>query len=166
MGKIYSYFSYPSSYEYILRIIEIVAPFLAASYTSFYFVGSKKYTKALKEFMAIGVIPLSFLAAIRHMFFYGKTKYFELEGIGANLGVGIAGIIALCKNFNNNALGSIFIVYTVYAIINCLTWILYRKNNSEKYFMIISSIVIISMVMYYIYIAFDKETQIDDDDIY
>ena len=49
MGKIYSYFSYPSSYEYILRIIEIVAPFLAASYTSFYFVGSKKYTKALKR---------------------------------------------------------------------------------------------------------------------
>ena len=163
MGKIYSYFSYPSSYEYILRIIEIVAPFLAASYTSFYFIGSKKYTKALKEFMAIGVIPLSFLAAMRHMFFYGKAKYFELEGIGANLGVGIAGIIALCKNFDNNALGSIFIVYTVYAIINCLTWILYRKNSSEKYFMVGSCLAITGLTIYFTYVAYHEKTDPDQD---
>ena len=136
MGKIYSYFSYPSSYEYILRIIEITAPFLAASYTSFYSLGEKKYTKSLKEFMAIGIIPLSFLAALRHFFFFGKAKYFELDGVGANLGLGVAGIVALCKNSSNETLGAIFVASAVYMIINTISWILYRKNSSEKYFMV------------------------------
>lgn len=163
MGKIYSYFSYPSSYEYILRIIEITAPFLAASYTAFYSLGEKKYTKSLKEFMAIGIIPLSFLAAIRHFFFFGKAKYFELDGVGANLGLGVAGIVALCKNSSNETLGAIFVASAVYMIINIISWILYRKNSSEKYFMVGSSIAITALIIYFTYIAYHQKTDFDQD---
>ena len=163
MGKIYSYFSYPSSYEYILRIIEITAPFLAASYTSFYSLGEKKYTKSLKEFMAIGIIPLSFLAAIRHFFFIGKAKYFELDGVGANLGIGVAGIVALCKNSSNETLGAIFVASAVYMIINALSWILYRKNSSEKYFMVSSCLAITGMTIYFAYVAYHEKTDPDQD---
>jgi hypothetical protein len=163
MGKIYSYFSYPYKYEYILRIIEITAPFLAASYTSFYSLGEKKYTKSLREFMSIGIIPLSFFAALRHFFFFGKAKYFELDGVGANLGLGIAGIVALCKNSSNETLGAIFVASVVYMIINTISWILYRKNSSEKYFMVGSSIVIIALTIYFTYIAYNEKTDFDED---
>ena len=163
MGKIYSYFSYPSSYEYILRIIEITAPFLAASYTAFYSLGEKKYTKSLKEFMAIGIIPLSFLAALRHFFFFGKAKYFELDGVGANLGLGVAGIVALCKNSSNETLGAIFVASAVYMIINIISWILYRKNSSEKYFMVCSSMAITALTIYFAYIAYHEKTDFDQD---
>ena len=163
MGKIYSYFSYPSNYEYILRIIEITTPFLAASYTAFYSLGEKKYTKSLKEFMAIGIIPLSFLAAIRHFFFIGKAKYFELDGVGANLGLGIAGIVALCKNSSNETLGAIFVASAVYMIINAISWILYRKNSSEKYFMVVTSLVITGLTIYFTYIAYHEKTDPNED---
>ena len=163
MGKIHSYFSYPSNYEYILRIIEIAAPFLAASYTAFYSLGEKKYTKSLKEFMAIGIVPLSFLAAIRHFFFFGKARYFELDGVGANLGFGVAGIVALCNNSSNETLGAIFVASTVYMIINTISWILYRKNSSEKYFMVGSSLVITGLTIYFTYIAYHEKTDPNED---
>ena len=95
----------------------------------FSFLESNK-SQSIKTFIKIGMIPLTFMAFIWHTFSSGNiikaSGFFEKEAGGANLGVSIALLVALLRNFDIETLSSILLVYFVYMFIAMLCQYLYK----------------------------------------
>ena len=150
----------------ILRLLEFcqyvscgIGIFLGISETS-----EKKYNTGLRKFVGIGVLPLSILAAIRHIILHGNiikssTPFFEMEAGGANLAVAIASIVALIQKMDNNSLALICLIYAVYLSTSLVAWIMYIKT--KKIAMIIGFIFIISALLYFASMGFihDKDEE-------
>jgi hypothetical protein len=117
------------------------------------------YSKGLKEVMKYGVIPLGLSATLRHIFFSGDIikgqRFFEFEAGGTNLAFSVAAIVALFKDMNNDAMGLIFLMYSIYLFMGSLAWYLFHpKGNNVLMFLKFWSIA--GAFAYFSYIAFAK----------
>ena len=92
------------------------------------------YSKGLREIMAFGVIPLSLSAAIRHIALSGSIikggRFFEFEAGGTNLALAVAAFVSLMKKMNNEAMGLIFLIYSIYLLMGSIAWYLYQPKGS------------------------------------
>ena len=76
-----------------------------------------------------GLIPFAFLNGIRHIAFSGNiietkdmaAKFFEMEAGGANIAVGVAGLVNVLVNTSLDSYAIIYIIYGVYLFIGLLT---------------------------------------------
>lgn len=125
-------------------------------------ISMKNYTKGLQQFTAIGLIPLSIIAGLRHIFtpgsiISGQSNFFEFEVGGANLAVGIAAILALLMKMDNKTLGIIYVIYALYFINACIAWILFIGNSTKKYIMLTLFGGLSAFLLYFAHIAFTKK---------
>ena len=76
-------------------------------------IAKKDHHQGLRDFLSIGVIPTSLLAAFRHMFLGGQIiqggRFFEFEAGGANLGIGIAGFGGIFEKHEQQRNGYYFL---------------------------------------------------------
>jgi hypothetical protein len=82
-------------------------------------------------FIQIGVLPLSFIAFLRHNFVGTQNTvikshpFFEMEAGGANLGVFVGLLVGTMLNLSARALASILLVYLVYLTVACFVSVKY-----------------------------------------
>ena len=155
------------NYANITRIIAYLLTFIGA-FIGFLSFDKGKYTKGLREMMSIGIIPLSLLSGIRHIFFGGNIiknqGFFEIEAGGTNLAIALAGIVAVTKKMDNNVLGMIFLIYAMYLFIGSIAWIIHKpKGNIILWILAFWSMV--GLLIYYSYVGFTKEIDHDDEKI-
>ena len=116
----------------IIRMLTYVLLFIGI-YKGTAGIAKKDHHQGLRDFLSIGVIPTSLLAAFRHMFLSGQIiqggRFFEFEAGGANLGIGIAGLVAFLKNMNNNAMGIIFLIYAIYLLMGAVAWAMFKPKG-------------------------------------
>ena len=102
-------------------------------------IAKKDHHHGLRNFLSIGVIPTSLLAAFRHMFMSGQIikggRFFEFEAGGANLGIGIAGLVAFLNNMNNNVMGIIFLIYAIYLLMGAVAWAMFKPKGKMALWM-------------------------------
>ena len=125
-------------------------------------IGMKKYNKGLKQFTIIGLIPLALISGLRHIFMpgsiiSGQSNFFEFEAGGANLAIAVAAILALFMKMDNKTLGIIFITYAVYLLNAAIAWILHISGGTKKYITLAMFVSIISVLIYFSYVAFNNE---------
>ena len=117
-----------------LRAIMLVTTFVGA-FIGIYYISEGHPTQGLRLFMAIGVIPLSLLGTIRHIGLPGQIikgqEFFEFEAGGANLAIGVAGILTLTQKMDNASLGLIFLVYAVYLLMSLIAWSIYNSKKTS-----------------------------------
>ena len=120
-------------------------------------IAKKDHHQGLRDFLSIGVIPTSLLAAFRHMFLGGQIikggRFFEFEAGGANLGIGIAGLVAFLKNMNNNAMGIIFLIYAIYLLMGAVAWAMFKPKGKMVLWMV-KFLSTTAALGYFSYVAF------------
>ena len=83
--------------------------------------------QGMHNFIQIGVLPLLFIAFLRHTVLGGKGNiikthpFFEYEAGGANLGIFIGLLVALNIGLSVKALSCLLIIFLVYLIVAALT---------------------------------------------
>lgn len=81
----------------------------------------------MHNFIKIGVLPLLFIAFLRHTVLGGKGNiiktrpFFKYEAGGANLGMFIGLLVALNIGLSTNALSCLLMVFLVYLVVAALT---------------------------------------------
>ena len=142
----------------LIRIVTYILVFISA-YIGIQSITNQEYTKGLREFMSLGVIPLSLLATIRHIIFSGSIiknqSFFEFEAGGTNLAIAIAGIVSLLMKMENKSMGLVFLIYAIYLLMGSFAWVIYNPNKSL--FMLFGFWCIIGLLTYFTYIAFTKK---------
>ena len=145
--------------NFVLRLISNIIVFIGAFIGIYSIQNNKNYTKGLNQFMKIGIIPLGFISAFRHIILTGSImknqQFFEFEAGGINLAIAIAAIVALTQKMSNNSLGLIFLIYAIYLFMAMIASILYNPKSSN--IMIISFIGMVGLLLYFTYIAFTKK---------
>jgi len=140
----------------IERIVVFSLLFIAI-YRSSDSIIEKKYHEALREFVSIGIIPMSLHAAYRHMFNSGNIvkggRFFEIEAGGANLGIALASIISYLNNFSNETMGSILFIYAIYLFVSMIVWLLFKPEGQNMLLMGGQFLSIVSILFYYSYIG-------------
>ena len=140
----------------IERIVVFSLLFIAI-YRSSDSIIKKKYHEALREFVSIGIIPMSLYAAYRHMFNSGNIvkggRFFEIEAGGANLGIALASIISYLNNFSNETMGSILFIYAIYLFVSMIVWLLFKPEGQNMLLMGGQFLSIVSILFYYSYIG-------------
>ena len=115
------------------------------------------YTKGLREIMKYGVIPLGLSATIRHIFLSGDItkggRFFEFEAGGSNLAFAIAAIVAILKEMNNDVLGIIFLMYSIYLFMGSIAWYLFHPKD-KIFVWLLKFWSIAGAFAYFSYIAF------------
>jgi len=122
----------------IIRILTYILLFISI-YEGTESIANNNPREGVKKFISIGVIPTSFLAAFRHMFFSGQIvkggRFFEFEAGGANLGIGIAALVAYIYNMSNQTMGIIFLIYAVYLFVGAIAWSIYKPKGNMMMWM-------------------------------
>jgi len=143
------------------RAIAFVATFVGA-FLGIYYIGKGKPTQGLRLFMSIGIVPLSLLSAFRHMALPGniikKQEFFEFEAGGANLAIGVAGIVTLAKKMDNASLGLVFLTYAVYLLMSLIAWLIYHRKKASKWTSV-NFVAIISILTYFSYVGFTAKDE-------
>ena len=116
----------------VIRLLTYVLLFISI-YKGTESISNNDPRKGLKEFLSIGVIPTSFLAAVRHIFLSGQIikggRFFEFEAGGANLGIAIAALVAYLYNMSNQVMGIIFLIYAIYLLMGSVAWAIYKPQG-------------------------------------
>ena len=116
-----------------------------------------KYHKGLREFLSIGLIPMTLHATYRHIFNSGNImkggRFFEIEAGGANLGIALASILAFLKNMSNETMGIIIMIYSVYLFISMLVWLIFKPKGRNILVWGLQFLSIVSVLIYYSFIG-------------
>ena len=140
----------------IERIIVFILLFVAI-YKSTNSFSENKYHEGLKEFLSIGLIPMTIHASYRHMFNSGNIvkggRFFEIEAGGANLGIALASILAFIKDMSNETMGIIIMIYSVYLFISMLVWLTFRPKGKNILIWGLQFLSIVSVLIYYSYVG-------------
>lgn len=117
----------------ILRMLTYISMFVSI-YMATSSIADNNPDKGIREFLTIGVIPTSLMAAIRHMFLSGSImkggRFFEFECGGANLGIAVASLLAFLNNMNNQTIGIIFLIYAIYLFIGSIAWLKFTPKGN------------------------------------
>ena len=155
------------NYANITRFITYLLTTIGA-FIGFFSFDKGNYTKGLREIMSIGIIPLSLISGIKHIFFGGNIiknqRFFEMEAGGANLGIALAGIIAVAKKMDNDVLGMIFLIYAMYLFTGSIVWIIH-KPKGKLILWILAFWCIVGLLIYSSYIGFTKENDDNEKEI-
>lgn len=140
----------------IERLIVFSLLFIAI-YKSTNSFSENKYHQGLKEFISIGLIPMTLHASYRHIFNSGNIvkggRFFEIEAGGANLGIALASILAFIKNMSNETIGIIIMIYSVYLFISMLVWLTFRPKGKNIFIWGLQFLSIVSVLIYYSFIG-------------
>lgn len=142
-----------------VRVIAFTTVFVGA-FIGIYYISEGKHTQGLRLFMSIGVIPLSLLSGFRHMALPGsiikRQEFFEFEAGGANLAIGVAGILTLVRKMDNASLGLVFSVYAVYLLMALIAWLIYHRKKASVWTSL-NFVAIISLLTYFSYVGFTSK---------
>jgi Na+/phosphate symporter len=146
--------------RFLIERIIVFSLLFVAIYKSTNKISEEKYNEAMREFIGIGLIPMSLHAAYRHMFQSGNIikggRFFEIEAGGANLGIAIASILAYFLNYSNQTMGAIVLIYAVYLLVSMITWLSFRPKGKNILLWGGQFLSIVSILSYYSYIGLTK----------
>ena len=146
----------------IERLIVFSLLFIAI-YKSTNSFSENKYHKGLKEFLSIGLIPMTLHASYRHIFNSGNIvkggRFFEIEAGGANLGIALASILAYAKSMSNETIGIIIMIYSVYLFISMLVWLTFRPKGRNIFIWGLQFLSIVSVLIYYSFIGLTTNSE-------
>ena len=136
----------------ILKTISYACVFIAGAYGIYKIENDKDKKSGLEAFVIGGLIPITVIGFIRHVFFSGSViaggRFFELECGGANLGIAIASALALYMKSGLQCLGYLILAFAVYLLMELVAYVKYIDG---KIGMKIAFVCFIALLGYFAY---------------
>lgn len=115
----------------------------------------KRRMDTLRTFCVFGLIPLTLLSGLRHIFLHGTiiqdaSPFFEAEAGGANLGITIA--LCMCTLYHSSihTYSCLLTAYLVYMIIAMISSFVYVSVWKGLYF-----VPFIGVLLYFVHMGFE-----------